>query len=67
MKIEIVESGTFEEYSIDENEKAQFVKKERFHSIGSFPKYDVNFTPTGKEEEIYTHICDNELFFFKLR
>jgi len=46
MKIEIVEPGTFEEYSIDENEKAQFVKKERFHSIGSFPKYDVNFTPT---------------------
>lgn len=48
LKIETVEPGTYEEYKLDENEKVEFVKKERFHSIGTFPKYDVNVTATGK-------------------
>ncbi|CAF0912251.1 unnamed protein product [Rotaria sordida] len=46
LKIEAIEPGTFEEYKLDENEKAEFVKKERFHSIGVPPKYDVNVTLT---------------------
>jgi hypothetical protein len=48
LKIEAIEPGTYEEYKLDENEKAEFVKKERFHSIGKFPKYDVNVNLTGK-------------------
>ncbi len=48
MKIEAIEPGTYEEYQLDENEKAEFIKKERFHSIGTFPKYDVNVSVTGK-------------------
>lgn len=48
LKIETIEPGTYEEYKLDENEKVEFVRKERFHSIGTFPKYDVNVTATGK-------------------
>ncbi len=48
LKIEPLEPGTYEEYKLDENEKAEFIKKERFHSIGTFPKYDVNVNVTGK-------------------
>ena len=48
LKITPLEPGTYEEYKLDENEKVEFVKKERFHSIGTFPKYDVNVTVTGK-------------------
>lgn len=48
LKITPIEPGTYEEYKLDENEKVEFVKKERFHSIGNFPKYDVNVTVTGK-------------------
>ena len=47
LKIEALEPGTFEEYKLDENEKAEFVRKERFHAIGTFPKYDVLVKPTG--------------------
>lgn len=47
MKIEALEPGTFEEYKLDENEKVEFVGKERFHAIGTFPKYDVLVKPTG--------------------
>ena len=36
------------EFKLDENEKAEFIKKERFHAIGAFPKYDVNVALTGK-------------------
>ncbi|CAF0853676.1 unnamed protein product [Adineta ricciae] len=46
LKITPLEPGTYEEYKLDENEKVEFVKKERFHSIGNFPKYDVNVTVT---------------------
>ena len=49
LKIEALEPGTYEEYKLDENEKVEFIKKERFHSIGTFPKYDVNVSLTGKE------------------
>jgi hypothetical protein len=56
MKIEAIEPGTFEEYKLDENEKAEFVKKERFHSIGTFPKYDVNVNVTGNQSLIKTFI-----------
>jgi hypothetical protein len=48
LKIETIAPGTYEEYKLDENEKAEFVKKEHFHSIGTFPKYDVNVNLTGK-------------------
>ncbi|CAF2946435.1 unnamed protein product, partial [Rotaria sp. Silwood2] len=47
LKVEPVESGTYEEYKLNKNEKVQFVKKERFHSIETFPKYDVNVNLTG--------------------
>ncbi|CAF4192873.1 unnamed protein product [Rotaria socialis] len=46
LKIEAFEPGTYEEYKLDENEKAEFIKKERFHTIGVFPKYDVNVALT---------------------
>jgi len=46
LKIEPLEPGTYEEYKLDENEKVEFVQKERFHTIGKFPKYDVNVSPT---------------------
>ena len=49
LKIETVEPGTYEEYKLDENEKVEFIKKERFHTIGTFPKYDVDVTATGKQ------------------
>ena len=49
LKIDSVEPGTYEEYSLDENERVEFVKKERFHTIGAFPKYDVNVTATSKD------------------
>lgn len=51
LKIEPLEPGTFEEYKLDENEKVDFVKKERFHTIGAFPKYDVNVNATGTSSE----------------
>lgn len=59
LKIEVVEPGTFEEYKLDENEKVEFVKKERFHSIGTFPKYDVNVTATGEYLLIATNILSS--------
>lgn len=52
LKIQALEPGTYEEYQLDENECARFVKKERFHSIGNFPKYDVNVTRTGKTSRL---------------
>ncbi|CAF4452038.1 unnamed protein product, partial [Adineta steineri] len=42
LKIEPLDPGTYEEYKLDENEKVEFVKRERFHAIGAFPKYDIN-------------------------
>jgi asparagine synthase (glutamine-hydrolysing) len=53
MKVEPVEPGTYEEYKLDENEKAEFVKSERFHSIGKFPKYEVNVNVT---DDIFLNI-----------
>lgn len=53
LKIESVEPGTYEEYRLDENERVEFVKKERFHTIGTFPKYDVNVT---KSEDVLSNI-----------
>ena len=44
-KIVQLEPGTFEEYKIYKNEtlgKPSFVRKQKYHVIGNFPKYDVN-------------------------
>jgi len=45
-KVEMVQPGTYEEYNLVENEvnrhKAIFVGRNKFHVIGTFPKYDVN-------------------------
>jgi asparagine synthase (glutamine-hydrolysing) len=46
LNVEPVEPGTYEEYKLDENERAEFIQKQRFHTIGTMPKYDVNVIPT---------------------
>jgi asparagine synthase (glutamine-hydrolysing) len=48
-KIVPIEPGTFEEYKIHKNGtlgKPTFVRKQKYHVIGNFPKYDVNVTLT---------------------
>ena len=40
-----IEPGTFEEYRIEKNGvvgKPKFIRKQKYHVIGNFPKYDVN-------------------------
>jgi asparagine synthase (glutamine-hydrolysing) len=45
-KVEMVEPGTYEEYNLIDHEvnrhQAIFVGRNKFHVIGTFPKYDVN-------------------------
>ena len=60
LKIEALEPGTFEEYKLDENECAAFVKKERFHNIGTFPKYDVLVNRTGQSRSTL-FIAENDV------
>ena len=66
LKIEPIEPGTYEEYTLDENEKVNFIKKTRFHSIGTFPKYDVDVNLTGKSNFLLDKLFnENDLTYLR--
>jgi asparagine synthase (glutamine-hydrolysing) len=48
LRVEPLEPGTFEEYRLDDNQRVEFIRKQRFHTIGTFPKYDLNIDLTGQ-------------------
>lgn len=56
-KIEAVKPGSYEEYKIEKNGnlagKVSFVKAQKYHAIGTYPKYDVNVSLT---EDVYENI-----------
>ncbi|CAF1304843.1 unnamed protein product [Didymodactylos carnosus] len=46
LKVETVEPGTYETYTMNQEGLVTLDEKKRFHAIGTMPKYDVNVTLT---------------------